>query len=186
MPDKYFVKYLAGVAFYEESDGFLVVSDKALEFNARKFRFSIPIEHIVEVKTAETDDAAKGVGSFIAFGIIGAIATKSMSKNRDMRVFYKDDKGVLQKAEFRFLPRTVKEVYFMDEAAAKITDAKQKILSKLSKIDLEKSETVEKPKEKVVVEREIIRETIVKVRCRKCRGLFEETLDKCPHCGAPN
>lgn len=35
-------------------------------------------------------------------------------------------------------------------------------------------------------EREIIREkeVIVKVRCPYCRNLFDETLDKCPHCGA--
>jgi len=35
----------------------------------------------------------------------------------------------------------------------------------------------------VFKEREIIRE-IVKIRCRHCGGLFEERLDRCPHCGA--
>ncbi len=34
-------------------------------------------------------------------------------------------------------------------------------------------------------EREIIRET-VKIRCRHCGTVFEERLDKCPHCGAPS
>jgi len=34
----------------------------------------------------------------------------------------------------------------------------------------------------VVKEREIIRE-IVKIRCSYCGNLYEETLDKCPHCG---
>jgi rubrerythrin len=33
-------------------------------------------------------------------------------------------------------------------------------------------------------EREIIRE-IVKIRCRNCGTLFEERLNRCPHCGAP-
>ena len=33
-------------------------------------------------------------------------------------------------------------------------------------------------------EREIIRE-IVKIRCRNCGTLFEEKLNRCPHCGAP-
>jgi len=33
-------------------------------------------------------------------------------------------------------------------------------------------------------EREIIRE-IVKIRCRHCGTLFEEKLNRCPHCGAP-
>jgi hypothetical protein len=32
------------------------------------------------------------------------------------------------------------------------------------------------------VEREIIRE-IVKVRCSYCGNLYDETEDKCPHCG---
>lgn len=35
----------------------------------------------------------------------------------------------------------------------------------------------------VVKEREIIRE-IVKIRCSYCGNLYDETLDKCPHCGA--
>jgi len=34
--------------------------------------------------------------------------------------------------------------------------------------------------------KEVIRETkvIVKVRCSYCKNLYNETLDKCPHCGA--
>jgi hypothetical protein len=34
----------------------------------------------------------------------------------------------------------------------------------------------------VIREREITRE-VVKVRCRYCGSLFEETQDKCPYCG---
>ena len=37
----------------------------------------------------------------------------------------------------------------------------------------------------VYKEREIIRE-IVKIRCRNCGTLFEEKLNRCPHCGAPS
>jgi hypothetical protein len=37
----------------------------------------------------------------------------------------------------------------------------------------------------VVKEKEIIRE-IVKIRCSYCGNLYDETLDKCPHCGAKN
>lgn len=40
-------------------------------------------------------------------------------------------------------------------------------------------------KHEVVKEREVIRE-IVKVRCRYCGQLFEEKLDRCPHCGGKN
>jgi hypothetical protein len=38
----------------------------------------------------------------------------------------------------------------------------------------------------VVKEKEIIRqkEVIVKIRCSYCHNVFDETLDKCPHCGA--
>jgi len=34
----------------------------------------------------------------------------------------------------------------------------------------------------IVREREIIRE-IVKIRCPYCNNLYDEKLDKCPHCG---
>jgi len=37
----------------------------------------------------------------------------------------------------------------------------------------------------VLREKEVIRE-IVKVRCRYCGQLFEERLDRCPHCGGKN
>ena len=38
----------------------------------------------------------------------------------------------------------------------------------------------------IVREKEIIREKegIIKIRCSYCKNLFNETLDKCPHCGA--
>ncbi len=37
-----------------------------------------------------------------------------------------------------------------------------------------------------IVTKEIIKEkqVIVKIRCPYCKNLYEETLDKCPHCGA--
>lgn len=37
----------------------------------------------------------------------------------------------------------------------------------------------------VFKEREVITREIVKIRCRHCGRLFEEKLDRCPHCGAP-
>jgi len=40
-------------------------------------------------------------------------------------------------------------------------------------------------KSEVIREKEVIRE-IVKVRCRYCGQLYEEKLDKCPHCGGKN
>ncbi len=33
-------------------------------------------------------------------------------------------------------------------------------------------------------EREVITREIVRIRCRHCGKLFEEKLDRCPHCGA--
>jgi hypothetical protein len=35
-----------------------------------------------------------------------------------------------------------------------------------------------------VREKEIVREVIVKIRCPYCKNLYDETLDKCPHCSA--
>jgi hypothetical protein len=39
--------------------------------------------------------------------------------------------------------------------------------------------------EQIVKEKEIVREkeVIVKVRCSYCNNLYDETLDRCPHCG---
>jgi len=38
---------------------------------------------------------------------------------------------------------------------------------------------------KAVKEKEVIKEkVIVKIRCSYCRNLYDETLDKCPHCGS--
>lgn len=36
-----------------------------------------------------------------------------------------------------------------------------------------------------IKEKEIIREreVIIKMRCPYCNNLYDETLDKCPHCG---
>jgi uncharacterized membrane protein len=39
--------------------------------------------------------------------------------------------------------------------------------------------------EQVITQKEIIRE-VVKIRCPYCHGLYDETLDTCPHCGAKN
>lgn len=38
--------------------------------------------------------------------------------------------------------------------------------------------------EKVIKEREVIVKEIVKIRCSYCKKLYDETLDKCPNCGA--
>jgi rubrerythrin len=39
--------------------------------------------------------------------------------------------------------------------------------------------------QQIVKETEIIRE-IVKIRCSYCGNLYDETEDKCPHCGGTN
>lgn len=38
--------------------------------------------------------------------------------------------------------------------------------------------------EKVIKEREVIVKEIVKIRCSYCRKLYDESLSKCPNCGA--
>ncbi len=42
----------------------------------------------------------------------------------------------------------------------------------------------ENEEKQAVKEKEVIKEKIiVKIRCSYCRNLYDETLDKCPHCG---
>ncbi|MCK4320386.1 hypothetical protein KAW11_02120 [Candidatus Bathyarchaeota archaeon] len=36
----------------------------------------------------------------------------------------------------------------------------------------------------IVKEKETVKEVIVKTRCPYCRKLYDESNDKCPHCGA--
>ena len=46
----------------------------------------------------------------------------------------------------------------------------------------DKEEDAEK---QAVKEKEVIKEkVIVKIRCSYCRNLYDEALDKCPHCGS--
>jgi uncharacterized Zn-finger protein len=44
------------------------------------------------------------------------------------------------------------------------------------------SKLIEQPNEEKIVTKE--KEVIVKIRCPYCHGLFDETLNNCPHCGA--
>jgi hypothetical protein len=45
---------------------------------------------------------------------------------------------------------------------------------------------IQEPKESLPKEKEIIREkeVVIKIRCAYCQHTYDETLDKCPHCGA--
>jgi len=47
-----------------------------------------------------------------------------------------------------------------------------------------KSRNIRQPEtiQNVIREREIIKE-IVKIRCQYCNNLYDETEEKCPHCG---
>jgi hypothetical protein len=59
---------------------------------------------------------------------------------------------------------------------------------KLSQIVRNKpnAQTIRNTKAESVKEKEIVREkeVIVKIRCPYCHNVYDETLDKCPHCGA--
>ncbi len=57
---------------------------------------------------------------------------------------------------------------------ARIERAVAELKSKIGAIDLEEGSVKEVIKEK---------EVIVKIRCSHCANLYDETLDKCPHCG---
>ena len=52
-------------------------------------------------------------------------------------------------------------------------------MAKSGKIQSQTSAGAQQP----VTEREVVRE-IVKIRCSYCGNLYDESQDKCPHCGA--
>ena len=35
----------------------------------------------------------------------------------------------------------------------------------------------------IIREKEFVKEVVVKVRCPYCGFMYDETLDRCPHCG---
>lgn len=49
------------------------------------------------------------------------------------------------------------------------------------KLSAEKRTTGEESK---TVTKEVIKEVVVKIRCPYCHRVYDETHDKCPHCGA--
>ena len=57
---------------------------------------------------------------------------------------------------------------------AQIEQTVAELKSKIGAVDLEEGSVKE-----VIRENEVI----VKIRCSHCNNLYDETLDKCPHCG---
>jgi len=49
------------------------------------------------------------------------------------------------------------------------------------KLSAKKGTTGEEPK---IVTKEVIKEVFVKIRCAYCQRVYDESHDKCPHCGA--
>ena len=45
--------------------------------------------------------------------------------------------------------------------------------------------TVRETREAPVVQKEVVMKEIVKIHCEYCDALMEQTLSKCPECGAP-
>jgi hypothetical protein len=63
------------------------------------------------------------------------------------------------------------------------TEQQQLVVAKPSE-SAPQAPPVSQPVTKEVYRETIIRE-IVKIRCRNCGTLFEEKVNRCPHCGAP-
>ncbi|MGD6933335.1 MAG: zinc ribbon domain-containing protein [Candidatus Bathyarchaeia archaeon] len=123
---RYYVKYVGGLTSYvDQSEGVLSLSDNYLEFKGKKFGFSFSAKQIIDVTTSETDDTAKAVGTYLAIGLMGFAATRSMTKDRIMKVVYSDDHGNLQSPAFKFLPQSAKEVGFIQDARSKLLALKQ-------------------------------------------------------------
>lgn len=124
---KYAVKYLGGIAQNPTPiEGSLALSGNLLTFSQVNNIINIPIETVVDITTTETDDTVKAVGSYVALGMFGLAATRSMSKNRVMRIVFKNQQGDLQTPDFKFLPKNVKEVNFIEDARLKLIAKRQK------------------------------------------------------------
>ena len=103
-----------------------------------------------------------------------------LMKSCESCAFYRDD--LCEKLKMRLQPETVIGYSDFYSQAEK---CKYYIIEKEYQERAMKGELEEKQEGK---EKEIIREkeVIVKIRCSYCRNLYNETLDKCPHCGGKN
>ncbi len=122
----YSAQYLQGFALYhEQTEGLLTINQASLVFKTQSWQFDVPLERIFDLTISETDDTKKAIGGYLALGMMGVAATRSMSKIRVMKVTFVDAGGMLQSPEFRFLPKSAKEVDFIHEAAAEINNGRR-------------------------------------------------------------
>ncbi len=157
MAKSYFVKYMGGSTLYAgQSEGLLEVGEEGVEFKGQNLKFKVPIELIIDVTTSESDDPKKAAASYVALGMLGPAVTRSMSKIRIMRITFADSVNGLQMPEFRFLPKSINEVEFMEEAAAALNKSRGSLGDKRGISDnlnsgAEKLENLPKPRQTPVL-----------------------------------
>lgn len=115
-------------------------------------------------------------------------------KELDLHILYSSIKEISNIAQFRGRENVLSVVYndgLQDQnllfRIKAIEKARKRLYQKV--MDLKKSQEAHRSSTSSVTltsrEKEIIKEkeVIVKVRCSYCHHLYDETLDKCPHCG---
>lgn len=132
----------------------------------KKQRFVVPLTDIKKVDIQEQSKITLTRALFLGF------ASLIFKKKKKYLVLYFDVVGMESGAIFDF-PH--------DFGDKRKTEMMQTIL--MQKHGLPVKEGL--PASASTKEKEIIREkvVIVKIRCPYCRKLYDETLDKCPHCG---
>ena len=165
------VEYLGGHPLYMKKDkGELRVSETEISFWSGRFgkkqRFVVPLPDIKKVDIQEQSKITLTRALLLGF------ASLIFKKKKKYLVLYFDVVGMESGAIFDF-PK--------DSGDKRKTELMQTILMEKRRLPIKEG----LPASASIKEKEIIREkvVIVKTRCPYCKKLYEETLDKCPHCG---
>ena len=165
--------YFAGIVGERERvDIFFDRNHIVMKEASRGTLYDIAVEDIDEVEVGRIERSSFGdeaIG-FLVFGILGA-ALAASDNLPTLRIAYLTKTGM--KTSITLAMSNAAEL------ARKIDSLRVSLQLPLTTKQKEQRE------QKTVKEKEIIREKeiIIKIRCRCCSNVFDESLDKCPHCG---
>jgi hypothetical protein len=155
-------EYLGGHSMYSNRQS-ISLSLSTDEILVAGLDLQIPYSTIKEVKNI-TKNSSKAL-KVLAFGLMGAFMNETETY---LCLVYNDGK-LDQNPVFKLdrLDLAQRAIHMNIMQFQKAISPKQQIPSE-------------------VKVKEIIKETqvIVKIRCSYCKNVYDETLDKCPHCGA--
>lgn len=168
------VEYLGGHPIYMKKDsGELRVDDSEISFWSGRFskqqKFSVSLTKIKKVEVQEQNKIT------LTRALVLGMASLIFKKKKKFLVLYFDVAGLESGAIFDF-PK--------DSGDKRKTEMMQTILMAKDKLTVNTDQTTKTPQS--ISEKEIIREKviIIKTRCAYCNNVYDETIDKCPHCGA--